>query len=341
MNRQDFKSDRADHAVRQTSGPPLHRWSAFSLRAVCLTFAVMMAAGSLQASEFIPLGQPGDSSSYAYGVSDDGFDDVLLGTEANTPEAYVVFGGANITPPPPPPSFSINDATVIEGDSGTVTAEFTVTRARDASGTDTVDIATANGTASAGSDYTAILTTTLTFAPGVTALPVSVTVIGDTQQEGDETFLVNLTGASPGATITDGQGVGTIQEDDAPFDPNTIYVWDIWDAMETRQRGRNNTDYRLVIDVRQDSDGDGIAEASDAGIAGVAVTVVLTDSAGQSQILTGITDSSGILLAGFSVSSLARLRMISPSTYSLSVAMRRIGLRQTFLSLLTMLLELK
>ena len=225
----------------------------------------------------------------------DGFNDLSIGTYfGSPPEAYVVFGGANIIPPPPAPSFSINDVTVIEGDNGTVIAEFTVTRAGDSSGTDAVNYATADGTAEiADGDYTAIPTTTLAFDPGVTALPVNVTVSGDTQQEGDETFLVNLANASAGATIADDQGVGTIQGDDAPFDPNTIYVWDIQDTLETRQRGRNNTDYRLVIDVRQDSDGDGVAEASDAGIAGVEVTVVLTDSVGQSQTLTGTTDSAG------------------------------------------------
>jgi len=41
-----------------------------------------------------------------------------------------------------------------------------------------------------------------------------VTVNGDTLEEGDETFLVNLANVSANATITDGQGVGTIVDDD-------------------------------------------------------------------------------------------------------------------------------
>ncbi len=77
-------------------------------------------------------------------------------------------------------------------------------------------------------------------------------------------------------------------------DPNTIDVWNIADAFETRQRGRN-TDYRLVLDVFQDTDADGIAELSDGGIAGVQVTVALRDSNGALiPTLTGQTVLDGV-----------------------------------------------
>jgi hypothetical protein len=78
----------------------------------------------------------------------------------------------------------------------------------------TVDYATADGTATAPADYTAAANT-LTFAPGVTNLPVSVPVVGDTLDELDETFTVNLSNAA-NATITDAQGLGTITDDDIP-----------------------------------------------------------------------------------------------------------------------------
>ena len=54
-----------------------------------------------------------------------------------------------------------------------------------------------------------------TFAPDTTATQVSVTVNGDEIDEDDETFLVNLSGASGGgATIADSQATGTILDDD-------------------------------------------------------------------------------------------------------------------------------
>jgi hypothetical protein len=119
-------------------------------------------------------------------------------------------------------NITINDVTVAEGDTGTATATFTVTLSKENSRAVTVDYATANGTATAGSDYVAVAATTLTFAAGETSKTVAVTVNGDTVDEMDETFLVNLTNAT-NATITDAQGVGTIQG----ADPVTISINDV------------------------------------------------------------------------------------------------------------------
>src|SRR5437879_9482696 len=55
---------------------------------------------------------------------------------------------------------------------------------------------------------------TLTFLPGQTSQTITVTVLGDALDELDETILVNLTAAT-NATISDGQGVVTILDDDA------------------------------------------------------------------------------------------------------------------------------
>ena len=62
-------------------------------------------------------------------------------------------------------------------------------------------------------DYTAAAAR-LTFAPGETTQTVTVQVNGDLLDELDETFVVNLTSPT-NATIADGQGVGTITDDDA------------------------------------------------------------------------------------------------------------------------------
>ena len=112
------------------------------------------------------------------------------------------------------PSLSINDVTVTEGNSATTMATFTVTLSAASASSVTVSYATANGTATAGSDYVAA-SGTLTFAAGETSKPIPVTVNGDTTVESNETFTVNLSGAT-GATIADAQGVGTITNDDVP-----------------------------------------------------------------------------------------------------------------------------
>ena len=112
------------------------------------------------------------------------------------------------------PTLSIGDATAVtEGNSGTVNATFNVTLSAASSQTVTVNYSTADNSAVAPGDYTAVASTQLTFTPGQTSKDVTVAVVGDTTDEVNETFFVNLSGAS-NATINDGQGVGTINDDD-------------------------------------------------------------------------------------------------------------------------------
>ncbi len=110
-------------------------------------------------------------------------------------------------------SLSIDDVSVTEGNSGSTNATFHVTLSAPSSQTVTVKYSTANGTATSGSDYTSVPLTTLTFAPGQTTKAVTVAVKGDTLDEPDETFFVNLSAAT-NAIIVDSQGVGTILDDD-------------------------------------------------------------------------------------------------------------------------------
>jgi hypothetical protein len=109
---------------------------------------------------------------------------------------------------------TINDVTVTEGNSGTASATFTVTLHGASTSTVTVEYSTANGTATEPADYQAIPTTTLTFNPGdPLSKTITVNVKGDTVDEPDETFFVNLTNAT-NAVILDNQGQGTITDDD-------------------------------------------------------------------------------------------------------------------------------
>jgi hypothetical protein len=124
-------------------------------------------------------------------------------------------GTATISDDDAPTYLAVNDVSIGEGNSGTTTATFTVTRSGSTAGTSSVTYATANGTATAGSDYTAVAATTLSFAAGETSKTVPVGVTGDQVDEPDETFTVKLT--SPvGATLSDDTGTGTIVDDDAP-----------------------------------------------------------------------------------------------------------------------------
>jgi CSLREA domain-containing protein len=112
------------------------------------------------------------------------------------------------------PSISITDVTVTEGNSGTTNATFTISLSQASNQTVSVDFATANGTATAGSDYQST-SGTLTFIPGETQKTISVAVNGDTLNEPNETFFVNLTNQQ-NSTIADNQGQGTILNDDQP-----------------------------------------------------------------------------------------------------------------------------
>jgi uncharacterized repeat protein (TIGR01451 family) len=120
-----------------------------------------------------------------------------------------------------PPGIAVKDASVAEPASGSAPAAFAVTLSHAFTHTVTVNYATANDTgganpATAGSDYTAT-SGTLTFNPGETVQTISVPVLADADNaETNETFLVNIGGASGGSTITDAQAVGTITPNSTP-----------------------------------------------------------------------------------------------------------------------------
>lgn len=110
------------------------------------------------------------------------------------------------------PTISINDVSVTEGNAGTKTATFTLSLSGTSIEAIAVRAITAPGTATAPSDYNAINSVVI-FQPGTVTRTLDVTIIGDTNLEPNETFSVNL--SEPfGTTIADGEGVGTILDDD-------------------------------------------------------------------------------------------------------------------------------
>ena len=109
------------------------------------------------------------------------------------------------------PALSINDATATELDSGTAPAVFTITLVGRSEQPVSVNYQTAIGTAGSADFISA--TGSFTFNDETNTRSVTVTVRGDLLDEPDETFTLQLSSAS-NATITDGTGLGTIQDND-------------------------------------------------------------------------------------------------------------------------------
>jgi len=120
------------------------------------------------------------------------------------------------------PSVVINDVTVAEANGGSVVATFTVSLA-DGSGSGPVVVSgtTSAGTATtggqcgaAGVDFVGVLGQGVTLSASEPSKPISITVCGDTRDEPDQTFFVNI--VARGAAVQDGQGQATIIDDDPP-----------------------------------------------------------------------------------------------------------------------------
>ncbi len=110
-------------------------------------------------------------------------------------------------------SFSIDDVLVAENGGPAV---FTVIRSGANTSAQSVSCATSAGTATSGTDYTALPHTALAFASGQIARTVSVAITNDLTIETNETFFVDLSAATGGATLADNQGLGTIVDNDGP-----------------------------------------------------------------------------------------------------------------------------
>ncbi len=167
-------------------------------------------------------------------------------------------------------SLSINDVTMDEGNAGTTNFNFTVSLSAPAqTGGVSFTVNTANGTtnpATAGSDYVAIVNGAGSIPEGSSSTQVTVQVNGDTTQEPNETFFVNISGVT-GASVADGQGLGTITNDDVTITPiGTIQG----SGQQSPYVGQNMTTTGIVTGRKtngyfiQDPVGDGIPGTSDA-----------------------------------------------------------------------------
>ncbi len=165
---------------------------------------------------------PGGSAVVPISIVDDALDEddelfsLLVGGSSGT---------ITILDDDPEPFVRVADAQVVEGDDGTRDLVFTL-RLTDGAGTAvasgrtvTVGASTTPGTAADGVDYEGAAILAI-FPAGQMTATFTVRVIGDTIEEGDETFVVDL--ASPtNAQLdpTDRSATGTIVDDDGPPPP--------------------------------------------------------------------------------------------------------------------------
>ena len=106
---------------------------------------------------------------------------------------------------------SIEDASANENTDSTI--DFTVSLSRPSVNVVTVSYATEDGTATAGQDYTS-KSGTLTFNANETTKTVSVSLLSDSVNEGNETFKLKLSSPTGNAVLTDSEAIGTIENTD-------------------------------------------------------------------------------------------------------------------------------
>src|SRR5262249_51902646 len=141
-----------------------------------------------------------------------------------------------------------------------------------------------NGTAPADGDYQAS-SGTLSIPAGQTTGTITVPVNGDRLGEPDETFFVNLSGAT-NATIADRQGVGTIADDEPQISitdftqtearrnrttlfTSTVRLWAPYDQPVT-------VSYRTADGTARTGDGDYVAKAGTLTFASGETTKTIT-----------------------------------------------------------------
>jgi subtilisin-like proprotein convertase family protein len=189
-----------------------------------------------------------------------------------------------------PRLLSIDDVIHNEGNSGPTTYSFTVSLSSPApAGGVTFDIATANNTATtANNDYVTKSLTGQTIPEGSSNYTFDATVNGDNAIEADETFFVNITNVI-GATLSDGQGEGTITNDD--FQATTSLT-----LVSNNNSSCTNTAVSFTATLAQ-------ITAPVGPIAGQSVTFTLTNPGALTTTLTGTTNAAGQATVTFGPSS--------------------------------------
>lgn len=111
-----------------------------------------------------------------------------------------------------PPSLFVDDLSISEGESVKV-AYLQIILSEAASQPVTVVVSTRDGSATAGEDYQALNDEMVSFNAGEIIKEVKVTILGDSIQETDEEFFLEVNSVS-GAAVSENQGRITIVNDD-------------------------------------------------------------------------------------------------------------------------------
>ncbi|MCH8991305.1 MAG: tandem-95 repeat protein, partial [Acidobacteria bacterium] len=147
-------------------------------------------------------------------------------------------GVGTIFDPQEPPVVSINDVEVTEGG----TALFTLRLSASTEDAVFVSFETGDGTATDPDDYIAT-SGTVTIPAGQTSTTIAVATNPDGESEGQETFFVDLTGAT--VDIVDAEGVGTIFD---PEEPPAVSINDV----EVTETGTASFTVRLSAPAADD-----------------------------------------------------------------------------------------
>ncbi|MHC4994999.1 MAG: Calx-beta domain-containing protein, partial [Planctomycetota bacterium] len=144
---------------------------------------------------------------------------------------------------------------------------------------------------------------TLTFDPDVLSQTITVEIVGDTADESDETFVVNLTNLSANANLVDGQGVGTILDNDepAPVFP-TITIADA--SRNEPDPGKGKNAYKTV---------------------GLTFTVSLSEATTQEVSVNYATADNGSATAGSDYEAISGTLVFAPGTLTQNITVQIVG----------------
>jgi hypothetical protein len=302
-------------------GQPLtYQWTVLSTPSATASAQLSSPAA---ADPTVTVNEPGDYV-FRLVVSDDG-------GQTSDPDDVLV---AAITAP----ALSVNDITVVEGDSGEVDATFTVTLTRTdprSSGRDVfVNFATQGGTAQVPDDFTAA-SGQLVFPAGTSGeQTVAVKVKGDTAFETDETFSLVLSGVVNGK-LSKGTGSATILNDDQ--DPALqVTISPSSTTLETYSSGN----LTVTLGAPAPAGGRVVALVSDSpSVVAVTPSVAIPAGAlaGQATIESGSTAGQARIDASFSGSYTgSALVEVAPRAASIVIAQTLIGVGRATAAQLTL-----
>lgn len=183
------------------------------------------------------------------------------------------------------------DAVKDEGNTGTTTFLFTVTRSGDTTGVVDVDFAVTGAVDALDFDGAVLPSGTVNFVDGDSTETIVIVVAGDTDIEADEDFTVTLSNATGGATIDTATADGTIQNDDAAAAALTVVI----DQASISENGGAGTG-TVSLPANATADLEVTLVSDDTGEAIVSSPITIT--AGTSSTTFTITGQDDLILDG-------------------------------------------